>query len=97
MSLLKQIDPASGQVADSTPTVDARAAFHNGQQEVANAVHHMEDAFTVALKSAEDKIATLQAQNAALQAQVEALTKAKAETDAKLAVLAELKAKLAAL
>lgn len=98
MSLLKQIDPASGQVADvtpQTPTPDARAAFADGQQEVVNAVHHMEDAFTVALKEAEDKVSTLQAQNTALQAQIDTLTKTKAESDAKLAVLAELKARLA--
>jgi histidinol-phosphate/aromatic aminotransferase/cobyric acid decarboxylase-like protein len=95
MSLLKQIDPASGQVADSSP--DARAQFAAAHQEAAAALHRLEDAFTVSLKAADDRAAALEAQLASLRAELDALARAKAESDAKLAVLAELKQKLAAL
>jgi peptidoglycan hydrolase CwlO-like protein len=90
MSMLKQIDPASGHVTEAPApgqAAPAQGAFADAQKAAADALHRMEDAFTVALKAAEGRIAEL-------ERQLDALGKAKAEADAKVAVLKELKAKL---
>lgn len=78
MSMLKTIDSA-GQINDAH-TADPKAAFHESLQRV-------EDAFTVALKAADDRAAAAEAQLAATQAKL-------VEAERKLDILKDLKKRL---
>ena len=92
MSLL---NPQDAVPAPTTPvSTDARAAFTAALQRV-------EDAFAVALRQAEEKVAAvaaeravLEREHAALAAEHQELKQRHAETEQKLAVLKEVRAKL---
>lgn len=85
--------PAPTPTTTSAAT-DPRAAFlearGHAERTLLGELQRMEDAFVVALKQAEERIATLQAQH-------DALAKAHADAEAKLAVLKEVRARLDAL
>jgi hypothetical protein len=88
MSLLKTIDPATNAVTDTAaPAVDHKAAFRE-------AIQRVEDAYTVGVKTAEDRAVAAESALASLRKEHETLAAAHAEAQKKLAVLKDLKAKL---
>ena len=87
MSMLKTIDPVSGQIADP-PAPDHRAALRE-------AIQRVEDAYTVGVKAAEDRAAAAEGALAALRKEHDALAVRFTEADKKAKLLDELKAKLA--
>lgn len=79
--MLKTID-STGQINDAH-SADPKAAFHESLQRV-------EDAFTVAVKAADDRVAAVEAQLAAVQVKL-------VEAEKKVEILKDLKKRLESL